>query len=1165
MLDPQGRPVPSAGVSTGAAGSSPSDSTKTDSAGRYLLRWNGGTYLIISVMRIGFIPASIYIANIAAAGDTLQRDIRLSPIPSEAAPSLKTVVVTSHRRTPSGQTRETAGETRTGEFGFILDGQPITPGDLGEIGASLAPGVLRTGSGDESTSGISIAGQPQAANHTAVDGSSYGSSSLPPEAIASAAVAVNDYDASRGQFTGGELTATTRSGTNLWGGALRGSLAPAAFKYGEGGRSAFSQPTGTRQVDGGGGGAIVPDQLFVYGAFTASRRTGPAPFLDANNIDELLALGVSPDSVRQFVNAANALGVPTRIGAIPIATSDVGSAIARVDYAAGERHLLTLRFDGRSAEFSKFGASPLTLLAGDGQLRSTSAGIQGIISSHFDAVQHDLRFYTSHAVRRSTAALSGPAARIFTTNDNDQAGLATVQFGGDPLGLTDVNRDFVEVADELAATPGRGNHLWKLGALFNRDRVTSPGGSNSAGTFTFGSVAGFAANEPILFTRGLGQPQEATVNYGALYAGDTWTPQEGLQFTLGERLERSWYPDVQPPAVVAAAAFGTADAHVHAEQRLLPRLGVTYRNVPGNFDVRAGIGEFRGTIPASALSAALAQRGTESSLDCVGAAAPIPNWALYTSDPAATPSACADGTSIFSGQQPGLTLFSPSFGAPLSRRASLDFDWIAKGAPIFFHARATLVRGSNEAIAFDRNLDDRAKFTLSTEGGRPVYVPAAAIDPNSGGVSLTSSRLDPAFGTVREITSGGRSAADQVSVDGEGIMHWFGSLTALSVSYTFTQSRDVSTGVGALGGYAPSTAGDPMVQNWSAQAFEQRHVVQVSAMHQVTPAVSLVFIGRLTSGVPFTPMVEGDVNGDGLYNDRAFVFDPTTTRDTSVARAMTQLLRTAPASVRDCLNSQLGRVAGPSSCRTAWSPWLDMQANVRPWKFGSSEIGLTFRAQNLTAGMDYLLHGANGLHGWGQFPFPDNTLLKVRGFDPATQSFRYDVNQAFGSVGTARTVRTPFILTIQARVTFSTDPARQVMAGVIAAARSSHRTPDELRVIVAKRFPNVPAQTLLLARRLQLGLTNDQATSLGRMADSLTPPLDSLIGAMADMLAGKTAVNSGGLQPLVTSAKVLADRGRNATQSILTLYQWDKLPDALRAPSTGEPVRPSTRFYIPNP
>src|SRR5439155_1695705 len=89
----------------------------------------------------------------------------------------------------------------------------------------------------------------------------------------------------------------------------------------------------------------------------------------------------------------------------------------------------------------------------------------------------------------------------------------------------------------------------------------------------------------------------------------------------------------------------------------------------------------------------------------------------------------------------------------------------------------------------------------------------------------------------------------------------------------------------------------------------------------------VIALGRLTSGAPFTPLVGADINGDGARNDRAFVFDPVTASDPSVATAMRALLATASPAVRDCLRRQLGHVAGRNSCAGPWQPALDFQIN----------------------------------------------------------------------------------------------------------------------------------------------------------------------------------------------------------------------------------------------
>src|SRR2546429_9780191 len=157
-------------------------------------------------------------------------------------------------------------------------------------------------------------------------------------------------------------------------------------------------------------------------------------------------------------------------------------------------------------------------------------------------------------------------------------------------------------------------------------------------------------------------------------------------------------------------------------------------------------------------------------------------------------------------------------------------------------------------------------------------------------------------------------------------------------------------------------------------------------------------LGRLTSGIPFAPLVGSDINGDGARNDRAFVFDPATAPDPSVATAMSAVLATAPPAVRDCLRRQLGHVAGRNSCTGPWQPALAFQINWRPAHFGPARRPTgSVLTVNLLAGLDRWLHGAANLHGWGFAAAPDPVLLYVRGFDPVARRFSYGVNGRFGA------------------------------------------------------------------------------------------------------------------------------------------------------------------------
>ena len=100
-----------------------------------------------------------------------------------------------------------------------------------------------------------------------------------------------------------------------------------------------------------------------------------------------------------------------------------------------------------------------------------------------------------------------------------------------------------------------------------------------------------------------------------------------------------------------------------------------------------------------------------------------------------------------------------------------------------------------------------------------------------------------------------------------------------------------------------------------------------SGKHQFTlnwnavPIADLFYVTvgtTVQSGSRFTPMIAGDVNGDGYFNDRAFVFDPSRTADTALAGAMRSLLANGAGPARSCLTSALNQLAGRATCQAPW-------------------------------------------------------------------------------------------------------------------------------------------------------------------------------------------------------------------------------------------------------
>jgi hypothetical protein len=641
----------------------------------------------------------------------------------------------------------------------------------------------------------------------------------------------------------------------------------------------------------------------------------------------------------------------------------------------------------------------------------------------------------------------------------------------------------------------------------------------------------------------------------------------------GARLEYGAYAGGGAVPAAIDSIFHLRVGVAPSEVVVSPRIGFNYElltSAEGSslLSLRGGVGQFRGKIPVGNLAAALSETGAAGSqlqLVCVGPAAPTPDWPAYRADPGSIASTCQSGAPTFSSRLPAATGFGPGFAAPRVWHGSLE---VSAQLPHLYSLQvgAVVVHGIRQPLALDRNLAADVRFNLADEGNRPSFVPLEAIDPVSGGTSPTASRVAPELGTVRELTSTGRSTTAQLTIGLSGLTP---IRTGFGLYYTATRSRDQASGVQALGGSAPSTAGDPSQAAWGPSDLQVRHAFQLSLSQPLSRAFTLHAFGRLTSGWPFSPMVDGDVNGDGQANDRAFVFDPAKARDTTVARGMRSLLDGAPADVRDCLRRQLGKVAERNSCTTPWTPALDLRVSGRLDRLGSSwPMTISLLASNVTAGLDYLLHGADHLRGWGQLPIPDRTLLTVRGFDSSTRGFRYDVNPQFGKIAGVRGLtRSPFVLTLQARVTLGTDPSILALANMTGAATATRRSIAIAQRAIGERVVNVPAQLLAANGPAGLDLLPAQVSRLQQTADSLAPQITEVVVRLTQIATApdsvrSTAAHRAQLAEALRDARAVVDAGIAAGQATLSAAQWARVPARLREPLRTEQVIPSQGFRM---
>jgi hypothetical protein len=339
-----------------------------------------------------------------------------------------------------------------------------------------------------------------------------------------------------------------------------------------------------------------------------------------------------------------------------------------------------------------------------------------------------------------------------------------------------------------------------------------------------------------------------------------------------------------------------------------------------------------------------------------------------------------------------------------------------------------------------------------------------------------------------------------------------------------------------------------------------------------TLGLELTAFGRMTSGSPFTPMVNADINGDGARNDRAFLFDPAVANDPVVAQGMSTLLSTVPGSVRSCLTRQLGGVATRNSCIGIWQPSLDLQLNWRPNLLGlNRRLAVSFLTVNFLGGLDQLVHGSNNLRGWGQFRGQDNTLLYVRGFDPVTNAYKYEVNERFGATRNgANGITVPFQIGVQARYTLGPDRMREMINGMIrgggggrgagfggfgggadAGAAGAAGNAAGAGMLAGLNFNPVNA---VLQLKDSLQLTDAQVAALKPLSDSLAATSAALGKEFQETMRNAGAnPDMGALMGRMTGRFEQIRKDNEAAvkriEAVLTPQQWAKVPPRVKNPA----------------
>jgi hypothetical protein len=957
----------------------------TRSTGRYLLEdvAVGGPYRI-EVRALGFAPETTGAITLTL-GQRLAADFALRPAAVVLAPV--EVTATTDPVFNSGRTGPTEIISRA-----RIAALPNPGRDFLTLTVLSAHAMVSPSSGTAGTGGVTIGGQNRLYNSFQIDGGINhdlyrgrlpGRETLPRpislEALEEIQVLAAPFDVRHGAFAGGLVNAVTKSGTNAVHGSVFGFLADAALV----GRGATGEAVGdftTWQYGGTVGGPIMRDRAHYFLSVDVQRAVVPDPgplVVDTAGGADLARTGVSYASAVRFQDILrNVYGLdPGTLGPVDghVRAEDVFGKVtiqlgtnshleASHHYAGGDRWGFIDRVRGTYFLSAVGQRNPSTVNAS----RVIWTSLLGHRWSN-ELIASRLRL---HDTCRSSATYplirAGPIARGQLV-----AGAAGAC---PPHPINSVVQDALEVTENL--TGAFGAHVLTLGVHGEALRFRDEFLQNSSGIWNFVNLDSLEAGRPSRYERTLPGPARAGgLNFRArqlgLYAQDRWTPKRRMTLTLGVRVDVPVLPDPVGTNDSLRASLGIDTGRLPSERALWsPRFSISYAlGGQRRTFLTGGIGLFSGRPPYTWLGSAYRDNGMrELFLACTGRQQ-VPRF-----EPANWPAVCADGT----GPVPRLSFFDSNVKFPQNLRLALGLERELSERVIgTFDVLYT--RATQQLYVTDVNLVGPVAVARG-EGNRPLY--GTITGTTTSITSIRPARRDAAFGQVVRVSN--RNGDEALSLSVQMRTQLRGRVEA-SAFYSYTRARDRMSLVNPFARQnLENTALDGTLEarRLRTSYFEIPHRALLSATVRLPLRASLSLLYAGASGTPYTYVIEGDANADGIpplfANDIAYV--PRDSLDIALASQTAWDSLDSYIEAEPCLRRQRGRILARNSCRNPWFGTL----SARLTKSFPTVAG---RSVELTADVYNVLNLLN--RQWGQsrrtVPDPWVRLLSLVGYDAGAE------------------------------------------------------------------------------------------------------------------------------------------------------------------------------------
>jgi hypothetical protein len=1108
VTGPDSLPIEGVVVTATTISGNVSRNARTDRQGRYTITFaNGEGDYMLSFAAIGFAARRFQLKRISDE-DVLIGDARLQRVSAV----LDAVEVVGERQRPNRNLNNQPDPSGTERVIANTEVPPNALGDLAAMAATL-PGV-QAATGEDGSNGYSVLGLGADQNNTTLNGMNFGGNNLPRDAAVSTSLATSLYDVSRGGFSGAQQSIRTRPGSNFQVRTLSLNFDSPAMQWTDPAARSLGQEYSNASLGGLLSGPLVFDKAFYSVSYQLGRRSNDFQTLSTTDDVGLKTAGVSATTKTSLLSAMSGFGIPQSVGPLrEDRIGDNGMILGSIDLtspSATSGRAINIAFNGNWSKQTPAGGSATEVPSFGGERTNWRYGVQARHSNFFGVgILTETSLGVNAFKNYGESYLDLPAGRVRATStfSDGTSAVSMLSFGGNPGMNTEISSLGTAFQNQLSWFSKNNKHRLKLTSELRHENADQLLEINTFGTFTYNSLADLQANTPVSFSRSLA-PRQRDVSQlvGAVSLGDSYRKTDRLQLTYGVRLDGAQYLKSPLLNLSLDTLYGLRNDQLPNRIYASPRVGFSWSygtstQIASFFGaqrgpravIRGGVGVFQGLPGTNTVGAALDNTGLPSAVQqvtCVGAATPIPDWTTYANDPTAIPETCIGGGTgnPFANVAPNVTAFNKDFVSPRSIRSNINWTGPTLNNRFSTNLDLTYSANLNQQSSRDVNFTGATQFTLDGEASRPVFVGQSHIVPATGAIASQAARISPRYSRVTEMLSDLRSESWQATLRLSPMR--FSTGFSWSAWYTYSAIREQFRGFS-------STVGNPFDVAWG-KSSQSPHQIGYSLNYNAFDLIRISWFGQFRSGMRYTPMVGGDINGDGNANDRAFIFAPTVA-DTAIANGMQALLASGSKSAQSCLSSQIGKLAGRFSCQGPWISNASMSITFNPIKVRMPQrAALSFQLSNPLGAADMIVNGDN-LKGWGQTPVPDAQLLYVRGFTPGSgttpASYRYEVNRRFGATNPAfNQFRTPVTLTALLRFDVGPTRERQMLTQQLDRGRRTqgNKVPEQLlRAMFGNGgIPNPMAA--ILRDQDTLKLTSKQADSIATLNRGYVIALDQI-------------------------------------------------------------------------